>query len=115
MSSASSKVVLPPPPPPTAANPPSHSNFTLMSVLTRERLTGPNYIDWMRNLRLTLRFEDKEYVLDEQIPDVTNDSTADEIAAHKKHIEDSNKVSCLMVAAMSSELQKGFENMIISV
>ncbi|GJV90291.1 hypothetical protein Tco_1538104 [Tanacetum coccineum] len=25
------------------------------SVLGRERLTGPNYMDWMRNLRFTLR------------------------------------------------------------
>ena len=105
MSAELNKVVLPPPPPP-----PSNSNFALLSVLSRERLTGPNYIDWMRNLRLTLRYEDKEYVLDEPIPELKNESTEEEIATYKKHVDDSNKVSCLMVVAMSSELQKSFKN-----
>ena len=104
MSAEMNKVVLPPPPPPT------NSNFALLFVLSRERLTGPNYIHWMHNLRLTLRYEDKEYALDEPIPELKNESTEEEITAYKKHVDDSNKVSCLMVAAMSSELQKSFEN-----
>ena len=37
--------------------------------------------------------------------------TDEEIAANRKHVEDSNKVSCIMIAAMSPELQKTFENM----
>ncbi|GKG06237.1 hypothetical protein Tco_0326323, partial [Tanacetum coccineum] len=32
------------------------SNFLLLSVLGRERITGPNYMDWMQNLRFTLRY-----------------------------------------------------------
>nr|GEW69203.1 hypothetical protein [Tanacetum cinerariifolium] len=55
---------------PPAPNPAHNSNFSLLSVLRRERLTDPNYMDSMRNLRFTLRYENKEYVLDEQIPTI---------------------------------------------
>nr|GEU50039.1 oligopeptide transporter [Tanacetum cinerariifolium] len=62
-------------------------------VLGRERLTGPNYMDWMRYLRFTLRYENKEYVLDEQIPIIDDDSTQEEIEAHQKNCDDANKLS----------------------
>ncbi|GJY67164.1 hypothetical protein Tco_0469402 [Tanacetum coccineum] len=58
----------------------------------------------------TLRFENKEYVLDEQIPTIDDDSTQEEIEAHRKYYDDANKVSCIMVSSMSHELQKTFEN-----
>ncbi|GJT04791.1 retrotransposon protein, putative, ty1-copia subclass [Tanacetum coccineum] len=95
---------------PPAPNPAHNSNFSLLSVLGRERLTGPNYMDWMRNLRFTLRYENKEYVLDEQIPTIDDDSTQEEIEAHQKHYDDANKVSCIMASSMSPELQKTIEN-----
>ncbi|GJS15115.1 hypothetical protein Tco_0409587 [Tanacetum coccineum] len=60
---------------PPAPNPAHNSNFSLLSVLGRERLTSPNYMDWIQNLRFTLRYENKEYVLDEQIPIIDDDST----------------------------------------
>ncbi|GJT71732.1 retrotransposon protein, putative, ty1-copia subclass [Tanacetum coccineum] len=94
---------------PPAPNPSHNSSFSLLSVLGRERLTGPNYMDWMRNLRFTLRYENKEYVLDEQIPTINDNSTQDEIEAHQKHYDDANKVSCIMASSMSPELQKTFE------
>ena len=95
---------------PPVPNPTHNSNFSLLSVLGRERLTGPNYMDWMRNLRFTLRYENKEYVLDEQIPKIDDDSTQEEIEAHRKHYDDANKVSCIMASSMSPELQRTFEN-----
>ncbi|GJZ23905.1 hypothetical protein Tco_0561364 [Tanacetum coccineum] len=95
---------------PLAPNPAHNSNFSLLSVLRRERLTSPNYTDWMQNLRFTLRYENKEYVLDDQIPTIDDDSTQEEIKAHQKHYDDANKVSCIMASSMSPELQKTFEN-----
>ncbi|GJT64493.1 retrotransposon protein, putative, ty1-copia subclass [Tanacetum coccineum] len=77
---------------PPTPNPAHNSNFSLLLVLGRERLTGPDYMDWMRNLRFTLRWQNKEYVLDEQ-----------------KHYDDAKKVSCIMASSMSPELQKTFE------
>ncbi|GJX38897.1 hypothetical protein Tco_0252200 [Tanacetum coccineum] len=78
---------------PPAPNPAHNSNFSLLSVLGRERLTGPNYIDWMRNLRFTLRYENKEYVLDEKFTTIDNDSIQEDIEAHQKHYDDANKAS----------------------
>ncbi|GJX35264.1 retrotransposon protein, putative, ty1-copia subclass [Tanacetum coccineum] len=57
-----------------------------------------------------LRYENKKYVLDEQIPTINDDSTQEEIKAHQKHYDDANKVSCIMASCMSPELQKTFEN-----
>ncbi|GJY59585.1 hypothetical protein Tco_0459477 [Tanacetum coccineum] len=37
---------------PPAPNPSHNSHFSSLSDLGRERLTGPNYMDWMQNLRL---------------------------------------------------------------
>nr|GEV81051.1 hypothetical protein [Tanacetum cinerariifolium] len=67
-------------------------------------------MDSMRNLRFTLRYENKEYVLDEQIPIIDDDSTQKEIEAHQKHYDDANKVSCIMTSSLSHELQKTFGN-----
>ncbi|GKD08990.1 hypothetical protein Tco_1188675 [Tanacetum coccineum] len=59
--------------------------------------------------RFTLRYENKEYALDEQIHTINDNSTQDEIEAHQKHYDDANKVSCIMAASMSPRLQKTFE------
>ncbi|GJX48370.1 hypothetical protein Tco_0273560 [Tanacetum coccineum] len=95
---------------PPTPNPLHNLSFSLLSVLGRGRLTGPNYMDWMRNLRFILRYENKEYVLDEQIPTINDDSTQEEIEAHQKHYDDANKVSCIMASSMSPELQMTIEN-----
>ncbi|GKE83180.1 hypothetical protein Tco_1553180, partial [Tanacetum coccineum] len=39
----------------------------------------------------TLRYENKKYVLDEQIPIIDDDSTQEEIEAHQKHYDDATK------------------------
>ncbi|GKF33341.1 hypothetical protein Tco_0106541 [Tanacetum coccineum] len=95
---------------PPAPNPAHNSNFSLLSVLRRQRLADLNYMDWIRNLRFTLRYKNKEYVLDEQILTIDDDLTQEDIEAHQKHYDDANKVSCIMSSSMSLELQKTFEN-----
>ena len=39
-------------------------SFSLRSVLEKDKLNGTNYVDWIRNLRIVLRAEKKEEVLD---------------------------------------------------
>ena len=92
-----------------AAN--KNSSFNLWSVLEKEKLNGANFIDWYRNLRIVLRNEKKEYVLEQPYPDDLPDGT--NVAArraYEKHCNDSLEVSCLMLATMSSGLQKHYEN-----
>ncbi|GJS50522.1 hypothetical protein Tco_0623884 [Tanacetum coccineum] len=90
---------------------PPNSSSLYSRVLGREILTVRKLYGLDRNLRFTLSTRTKEYVLlDEQIPIIDNDSTQEEIEAHQKHYDDANKVSCIMAASMSPELQNTFEN-----
>ncbi|GJY75097.1 ATP-dependent DNA helicase PIF1-like protein, partial [Tanacetum coccineum] len=50
-----------------APNPSPNSSFSLLSVLRRERLTSPNYMDRMRNLRFTLRWESLNMAFDAEL------------------------------------------------
>ena len=87
------------------------SSFALRSVLDKEKLNGTNFADWSRNLRIVLRQDKKEHVLEEPIPDVPAENAAATLkSAYKKACDESLDVSCLMLAAMNSDLQKQFEN-----
>jgi hypothetical protein len=84
----------------------------LRSILEKDKLNGTNYTDWVRNLRIVLRAERKEHVLDTPIPDEpAENATAAVKNAFKRASDDSLEVSCLMLATMEPELQKQFENM----
>lgn len=64
----------------------------------------------MRNLRIILRNENREYVLNDPILKIDESLTDEEKFAHAKHVHDLNGVSCIMIAAMFSDLQKTFKN-----
>ena len=89
----------------------NNSSFNLRSVLEKENLNEANFIDWYCNLRIVLRNEKKEYVPEQPYPDDLPDG-ANALAhrAYEKHCNDSFEVSCLMLATMSSDLQKHYEN-----
>ncbi|KAJ9539328.1 hypothetical protein OSB04_032061 [Centaurea solstitialis] len=40
------------------------NNLSLRSILEKDKLTGPNFLDWERNLMIVLRHERKWYVLE---------------------------------------------------
>ena len=44
------------------------SGNPLRSILDANKLTGPNYEDWFRNLRIVLMSEKITYVLEDNIP-----------------------------------------------
>ncbi|GJX70719.1 retrotransposon protein, putative, ty1-copia subclass [Tanacetum coccineum] len=44
------------------------NNSVFRSFFEKQKLTGPNFIDWYRQLRLVLSTEDKEYYLEHLIP-----------------------------------------------
>ncbi|GJW55645.1 zinc knuckle CX2CX4HX4C containing protein [Tanacetum coccineum] len=94
---------------PPAPNPDITQTSHYSSVSWRETRLINRWTD-VRNLRFTLRYDNKEYVLDDQIPTIDNDSTQEEFEAHRKHYDHANKVSCIMASSMSRELQMTFEN-----
>ena len=89
----------------------NNSAINLRSVLEKEKLNGTNFIDWYRNLRIVLRQEKREYVLEQPYPDdLPDNATAADHRAYEKHCNDSLDVSCLMLATMSPDLQKQYEH-----
>ena len=87
---------------PTTSSAPT---FNLRSVLDKEKLNGTNFIDWFRNLRIVLKQEKKEYVLESPYPEEPSaDATRAEKNAYEKHCNDTVDVHCLMLATMNSEL-----------
>ena len=71
-------------------------------------LNGKNFLDWERNLRIVLRSEHKGYVLDEPLPteEPPVDASHEDHEYYEKFIDDDVEVTCLMLATMSSDLQK---------
>jgi uncharacterized protein YbdZ (MbtH family) len=77
----------------------------LRFILEKVKLNGTNFIDWYRNLRIVLRQEKKQYVLEQPYPDeLPSGATIAARRAYQKHCNDSLDVSCLMLATMSPDL-----------
>ena len=94
------------------ATPSVQPSFNLHSVLEKEKLNGTNFIDWYRTLRIVLKQEKKEDVLDAPLPESAADGASKAPRdTHEKHLDDTLNVSCLMLLSMSPELQKQHENM----
>ncbi|KAK8715427.1 hypothetical protein V6N13_042761 [Hibiscus sabdariffa] len=91
----------------------ANNTISLRSLLEKEKLNGINFLDWFRNLRIILKQERKEYVIEEAVPNDPGPSVsrADK-DKFKKHMDDMVDVGCLMLATMTPELQKQHENMV---
>ncbi|XP_042415804.1 RNA polymerase II C-terminal domain phosphatase-like 2 isoform X1 [Zingiber officinale] len=88
------------------------SSLNLHSILDTNKLTGQNFLDWFRNLRIVLKVEKIAYVLEGPLPtSLADDATSDQLLAYQKHMIDSELASCIMLASMSPELQKQHEHM----
>ncbi|KAL4333478.1 hypothetical protein GQ457_07G012200 [Hibiscus cannabinus] len=90
----------------------ANNNLSLRSLLEKEKLNGINFLDWFRNLRIVLKHERKEYVIEEPVPDEP-EANAPRVEKDKikKHMDDMLDVGCLMLATMVPELQKQHEDM----
>ena len=71
--------------------------FSLRSILEKDKLNGTNYVDWICNLRIVLRAEKKEEILDTPLPEAPEDnaSTAEK-NAYKRACDADLEVSFLM-------------------
>ena len=45
------------------------TNMNMQTVMDDKILTGPNFLDWLKNLRIVLKEEKLTYVITEPIPD----------------------------------------------
>ena len=73
--------------------------FSLRSVLEKDKLNGPNFLDWARNLRIVLRQEQKLEAIEKPLPEAPDrNATAAIREAYEKAKTNSNDVTCLMLA-----------------
>ena len=89
-----------------------NNNMNLHNILFDNKLTGSNFMDWVQNLRIILIQEKLFYVLENSIP--SEPAPDDDVAvkdAYHKHSDDYESICCLMLASMSPDLQKQYEDM----
>ena len=80
------------------------TNVNVQTVMDEKILIGPNFLDWLKNLRIVLKEEKIAYVITEPI---TGSPTADALEnvqrAYKKHLVDSARAELIIHTSMSSE------------
>ncbi|KAJ9141202.1 hypothetical protein P3X46_031770 [Hevea brasiliensis] len=85
---------------------------SLSRILDENRLTKPNFSDWLRNLRIVLNLECIGYVLDSKLPSpLPPEATEEEHDTLRKWHEDDMQAKCYMLASMTNQLQKQPEKM----
>ncbi|XP_073121615.1 uncharacterized protein [Henckelia pumila] len=83
----------------------------LSAILEKHVLTGPNYLDWLRNLKIVLNSERFTYTLDKSSPDeAPTGCSFDELQTYKDWYDHDLKAKCYMLASMSDKLQRRFED-----
>ncbi|XP_057993042.1 uncharacterized protein LOC110645450 [Hevea brasiliensis] len=84
----------------------------LTGILDNNRLTGPNFLNWLRNLKIFLNLERIGYVLDFKVHDPLLEGAIpkerDTLDRWKEH---DMRAMCYMLAFMTNELQKQHKKM----
>ena len=61
----------------------------LATIIEQNKLTGPNFVDWLKNLKIVLQSEKRAYVLDTAPPLVPpEDITSEDYAGYLRHVDD---------------------------
>ena len=88
------------------------SLLSLRSILDVNKLTGPNYVDWLRNLKIVLSQEKLFYILDTPtLEPLGEDDSQEDKTTFMMWQNDSLTVKCIILASMTNELQRQHESM----
>nr|GFC19860.1 zinc finger, CCHC-type [Tanacetum cinerariifolium] len=83
----------------------SSTNYSVFrGFFKKQKLTGPNFIDWYRQHRIVLSIEDKLNYLEQPIPPVPV-----ALAAHTAWVKGSKEIAGLMLMTMEPEIQRNLE------
>ena len=81
------------------------------SFFEREKLTGKNFNDWYRALRIVLRMMSASDILTKPLPaEPAETATEAERAEFAREWKRHDDVACLMLGSMDPTLQKQFES-----
>ncbi|GKE88951.1 hypothetical protein Tco_1566426, partial [Tanacetum coccineum] len=87
------------------------NNTTIRSILQQEKLTGPKFMNWYRNLRIVLRSEGKLAHLEHPLIPLPLHVAPQAVRDTYEVLYDAqNEVVCLMLGSMSHDLQRELEN-----
>ncbi|GJR23630.1 retrotransposon protein, putative, ty1-copia subclass [Tanacetum coccineum] len=94
----------------------SANNSVFRGFFEKQKLTGPNFIDWYRQLRIVLSIDDKLNYLEQPLPPApvapAGQHVAPEIlAAHTAWVKGSKEIDGLMLMTMEPEIQRNLENL----
>ena len=87
------------------------SAFSLHNILEANKLTGVNYNDWLRNVKMVLQIQKVAYILDTPEPKVNEQSSAEERTEADQWKQDEMLAKCIILTSMSNELQRQHENL----
>ena len=86
--------------------PPAQPNFALESILENDKLNGTNFTTLYRNLRIVLKHDKKEHVLEDPLlEEPANNASTTTKNAYQKLVDESTEINCLMLACMEPYLQ----------
>ena len=75
------------------------NHFLLLSICLKVTFDGSNYNDWICNIKMALRFEDKEYVIEKEINEI------DETKATPEQIANIGDIAMMRAKCHASWLQ----------
>ena len=92
------------------------NNSVLRSFFEKQKLTGPNFIDWYRQLRIILSAEDKENYLEHPIPTAPvatpgHPVLPEALAAHTAWVKGSKDIAAFMLMTMDLEIQRNLTHL----
>ncbi|GKC72796.1 zinc finger, CCHC-type containing protein, partial [Tanacetum coccineum] len=92
------------------------NNSVFRSFFEKQKLTGPNFIDWYKQLRLVLSTEDMENYLEHLIPVAPialpgQQVPLEALAAHAACVKGQKEVVVLMLLTMDLEIQQNLAHL----
>nr|GFA42767.1 zinc finger, CCHC-type [Tanacetum cinerariifolium] len=92
----------------------SANNSVFKGFFEKQKLTGPNFIDWYRQIRIVLSIKDKLNYLDQYIPLTPVAPAGQQVApkiraAHNAWIKGSKEIVGIMLMTIEPEIQRNLE------
>ncbi|GJU61295.1 hypothetical protein Tco_1243130 [Tanacetum coccineum] len=92
------------------------NNSIFKSFFEKQKLTGPNFIDWYRQLRIVLSVKDKENYLEHPIPAAPVAAPGQQVppqalVAHAAWVKGSKEIVALMLMTMDLDIQRNLTHL----
>ncbi|GJW23742.1 zinc finger, CCHC-type containing protein [Tanacetum coccineum] len=93
------------------------NNSVFRSFFEKQKLTGPNFIDWYRQLWLVLSTKDKEKYLEQSIPTAPVAAASDQpippatLATYSKWVKNQKEIDVMMLLTMDLEIKQNLAHL----